>query len=195
MSESSDRLHLNRVHLLQRVVQDTWGVDDLPSQVLVVHVTDKERFGGERVRLDVDIRSGDLVDKTTLSDIGVTADQERTGVGVDRGQTRDVLSDLLEVGEGILLSLHDRSHSTESGLLELFTSVKRVTELEQSDVVLRDLRDEVSGGVELTQSKLVVVLVVQDVQEGGEERVQVLPSILRPGDRPSSSRREWGTRR
>jgi len=195
VSESSDRLHLNRVHLLQRVVQDTWGVDDLPSQVLVVHVTDKERFGGERVRLDVDIRSGDLVDKTTLSDIWVTADQERTGVGVDRGQTRDVLSDLLEVGEGILLSLHDRSHSTESGLLELFTSVKRVTELEQSDVVLRDLRDEVSGGVELTQSKLVVVLVVQDVQEGGEERVQVLPSILRPGDRPSSSRREWGTRR
>ena len=177
VSKSGDRLHLNGVHLLERVVQDPWSVDDLPSEVLVVHMTDKEGFGGESVRLNIDIRPGNLVDERTLSDVWVTTDQEGTGVGIDRGQTRNVLSDLLEVGEGVLLSLHDGSHTTESGLFQLLTSVQRVTELEQSDIVLGDLGDEVSGSVELTQSKLVVVLVVKNVQQGGKERVQVLPLV------------------
>lgn len=49
MGESGDGLHLDGVHLLERVVKDTRGVDDLPSKVLVVHVSDEERFGGERI--------------------------------------------------------------------------------------------------------------------------------------------------
>lgn len=49
MSESGDGLHLDGVHLLKRVIQDTGSVDDLPSEVLVVHVSDKERLGGEGV--------------------------------------------------------------------------------------------------------------------------------------------------
>ena len=49
MSESGDGLHLDGVHLLERVIQDTGSVDDLPSEVLVVHVSDEERFGGEGV--------------------------------------------------------------------------------------------------------------------------------------------------
>jgi hypothetical protein len=178
VGESGNRLHFNGIHLLERVIQDTWGVDDLPSEVFVVHVTDKEGFRGERVWLDIDICSRDLVDKRTLSDVGVTADQKSTGVGVNSWQTRNVLSDLLEVGERVFLSLHDCGHTTKSGLLELLTSVQRVTELEQSHVVLGDLGDKVSGSVELTQGKLVVVLVVQDVQQGGEERVQILPSVV-----------------
>lgn len=86
------------------MVQNSWGVDDLPPKVLVVHMSDKERFGGESVLpskykpgdrvskrgthwLNVDIGSGDLVDETTLSDIWVTTDQECSGVWVDGRQT------------------------------------------------------------------------------------------------------------
>jgi hypothetical protein len=36
------------------------------------------------------------------------------------------------------------------------------------------LRDEVAGSVELTESELVVVLVVQDVEEIAKERVKIL---------------------
>lgn len=49
MRQSRDGLHLNRVHLLERVIQDTGGVYDLPSKVFVVHMSDKERFSGEGV--------------------------------------------------------------------------------------------------------------------------------------------------
>jgi hypothetical protein len=114
VSQSSNRLHLNSVHLLQRVVQDTGGVDNLPSQVLVVHVSDKERLCGESIRLDIDVGSSDLVDETTLADIGVTADQKCSSIRVDSGQTVHVLPDLFEVLEGLSLPLHDGGHSTES---------------------------------------------------------------------------------
>lgn len=49
MGEGGDGLHLDGVHLLEGVVQDTGCVDDLPSEVLVVHVSDEERLGGEGV--------------------------------------------------------------------------------------------------------------------------------------------------
>ena len=71
-----------------------------------------------------------------------------------------MLPNLLQVCQRVLLPLHDSSHSTESGPLELLTSVKRITEFKQSDVILGDLGDEVASSVELTKSKLVMVLVV-----------------------------------
>lgn len=53
VGERSDGLHLDRVHLLERVVEHTGRVDDLPSEVLVVHVTDEQRLGGESVLREV----------------------------------------------------------------------------------------------------------------------------------------------
>ena len=44
MCQGSDGLHLDRVPLLQGVVQDAGRVNDLPTQVLVVRVTDVERL-------------------------------------------------------------------------------------------------------------------------------------------------------
>lgn len=61
VSQSRDGLHLDGVPVLQRVVQDTWGVHHLPAQVPVVHVTHKQRLGGEGVRLDVHVCSGHLM--------------------------------------------------------------------------------------------------------------------------------------
>src|SRR6478609_1998039 len=66
---------------------------------------------------------------------------------------------------------------TEGGLLQLLASVQRVTKLEQSDVVLCDAVDEVASGVELTKSQLVVVLVIKNVEKGGQERVEVLSEV------------------
>jgi hypothetical protein len=156
-------------------------------------------------RLNIHISPGDLVDETTLSDVGVSADDQCPRVRVDSGETRDVLSDLFEVGQGFFLTTHDRGHSrgneakneetmstgsapqaihrpaskpnnspSESGLFELFAPIQTVSKLQQPDVILSDLIDQVSGRVELTESELVMVLVVEDVEEGGEEGVEVL---------------------
>jgi hypothetical protein len=174
VSKSGDGLHLDGVHLLEGVVKNSGSVDNLPAEVLVIHVSDEERLGGEGVGLDVDVGASDLVDEGRLSDVGVTADKERTGGGVDGRETGHVLANLLEVSEGILLTLHDGGHATEGSLLELLATVERVTELEETAVVLSDLNDEVTSGVELTERELVVILVVEDVEEGGKERVEVL---------------------
>jgi len=52
-----------------------------------------------------------------------------------------VLTNLLEVSEGVLLSSHDGSHSTECCFLKLFASVKRVSEFEESAVIFSNLND------------------------------------------------------
>ena len=160
VGEGRDGLHLDRVHLFERVVEHAGRVDDLPPEVLVVHVPDKERLGRERVRLHVDIGPRDLVDERALADVGVAADQQRPRVGVDRGQTRNVLPDLFEVGQGILLALHDGRHPAQGGALQLLAPVQRVAKLEQAAVVFGDLRHEVARSVELAEGELVVVLVV-----------------------------------
>ena len=78
-SQNVTNLHLNRVSLLQRLVQDTGRVDHLerfigretwsdgflilrilpylPSEELVVEVADVERLRRERVRLHLDVGS------------------------------------------------------------------------------------------------------------------------------------------
>lgn len=114
MGEGGDTLHLDGVHLLKRVVEDSRGVDDLPPEVLVVHVTDEETLGREGIGLDVDIGTGDLVDEGRLADVGVAADEEGTGGGVDGRETGHVLANLLEVGEGVLLATHDGGHAIKT---------------------------------------------------------------------------------
>lgn len=85
MGHGGDALHLDRVHFLEGVVEDTWCIDNLPTQVLVVEMTDKEGFCGESVWLHVDICARDLVDEGGLADVGISTDQECTGIWVDRG--------------------------------------------------------------------------------------------------------------
>lgn len=68
---------------------------------------------------------------------------------------------------------------THRSPLELFTPVKTVSELEQTDIVLCYLVDEVTSRTQLTKRELIVVFVVKDVHEGGQEGVKILfnPSI------------------
>ena len=74
-------------------------------------MTDEEGFCGEGVRLYINVRAGNFVDERGFSDIGITADEKSTCVGIDGWQTGDVLADLLKVGQWIFLTSHDGSHT------------------------------------------------------------------------------------
>lgn len=63
MSESGHSLHLNGVSLIQRVVEDAWCVNDLPSCVLVVRVAYEQVLRRESIRLHIDICISDIVDE------------------------------------------------------------------------------------------------------------------------------------
>ena len=77
MSQGSDRLHFNRVSLVERVVQDAWRVDHLPSCVLVVRMTHKQVLSCEGVRLHINIGVGNIVDKARLANVWESCDYER----------------------------------------------------------------------------------------------------------------------
>ena len=47
-------------------------ISHLPSEILVVSVTHIQALGGEGVGLDLDIRTGDLIDEAGLADIRET---------------------------------------------------------------------------------------------------------------------------
>ena len=93
---------------------------------------------------------------------------------VDRGKTRQVLANLLQELKRLVLPLHYGGHTTERSSLELLAAVQTVAELEQTDVVLGYLVDEMPCCAELAESELVVILVVEDIEERGKERMQVL---------------------
>ena len=63
MSEGRNGLHLNGVSLVERVVQNTWSVNNLPSGVLVIGVTDEQVLGGESIGLNINIGIRDIVDE------------------------------------------------------------------------------------------------------------------------------------
>mmetsp|Transcript_19433 Transcript_19433/g.74612 ORF Transcript_19433/g.74612 Transcript_19433/m.74612 type:complete len:651 (-) Transcript_19433:57-2009(-) len=174
MGQRGDGLHLDGIPVLQRVVEDTGGVDDLPWSVLVVSVSDEERLGGEGVGLNVDVGPGDLVDEAALAHVRVSAEDNRPRDGVDRWQTAEMLTYLLQVRQARPLLLHHRAHAAERGLLQSLASVEAVSVLEQTDVVLRQIGNVVARVVQLAQGELVVVPVVQHVHEIGVERVDLV---------------------
>ena len=174
MGQGGDGLHLDRVPVLERVVEDSWGVNDLPPEVLVVHVPDKERLGGEGVRLHVHVGPGHLVHEAGLAHVRVACDQEGAGVGVDGGETGHVLPDLLQVGQGVLEPLHQGAHAPKAGALQLLAAVQRVSKLEEAAVILGNAVHLVPGRVNLTQRQLVVILVIKDVQQVSVKWMNVL---------------------
>ncbi|KAI6759202.1 hypothetical protein HG530_009882 [Fusarium avenaceum] len=146
MGNGGDTLHLDGVHLLKRMVQNTRGVNGLEAEILVVEVTDEQTLCGKGIRLDIDIGAGDALEETRLSNIGVTADKQCSGVGVDRWQTSEMLADLIEVHEWILESLEESGHATKSGPLELLALEQRLTVLDETDIIARNGLNQVLGG-------------------------------------------------
>ena len=97
VSHGSDRLHLNRVAVLKRLVQDTRAVNHLPAEEVVVHVAHKQRLGRECVRLHLDIGTGNFVNETRFAHIGEASDHDCARIGLDGGQAGQVLPGLLQV--------------------------------------------------------------------------------------------------
>jgi hypothetical protein len=167
-------LHFNGVHLLKRVVENTGGIDGLESQVLVVKVTNKQTLGGESVGLDIHIGAGDASEEAGLSNVGVTADEQGPGVGVDGRKTAEMLADLVEIQQRILQSLDERGHATEGGSLELLALVERLCVFQKTDVISGNCLYQVLGSGHLAKGNLEVVRIVEGVEQILVERVDVL---------------------
>lgn len=155
------------------MVQNTGSVDGLETKHLVIEVTDEQTLCCEGVGLDINIGAGDVLEETRLSDVGVTADEESAGVGVDGGKTTQVLANLLEVEERVLQTLADGGHATESSTLELLALEERLTVLDETDIITGDCLDQVLSGGQLTEGDAEVVCIVEGVEQILVEGVDV----------------------
>ena len=72
MCKRSDTLHLNRVHIFERVVQNTRRINHLPSHVSVIKVSNEKGLGSESIGLDIYVRTGNFIDEGGFSDVGVS---------------------------------------------------------------------------------------------------------------------------
>lgn len=156
------------------MIQDTGGVDHLPAAVLEIGVTNKERLCRERVRLHLDISPSDLVHEAGFTDVGETSHQESLRVGVDGGQTRHMLTNLLEVRKRTSELLASRGHTTQRSALQLFAPVQRITVLQKANVVTTDVVRHVAHSADLSECYLVVITVVENVHQVTVEGMNVI---------------------
>jgi len=49
MSQSSDSLHFDGIPLIERMVEDSGSVDNLPARVLVISMTDEKTLSSEGI--------------------------------------------------------------------------------------------------------------------------------------------------
>lgn len=99
-----------------------------------------------------------------------------------------MLADLLKIRKRVFLPSHDRGHTvkvhekmssdklqvyspTKCSLLQLFTPIQAVTKLQETNIILGDMVNEMSSRSKLTKSEFVVIFVVQDVHQRGQERM------------------------
>mmetsp|Transcript_7775 Transcript_7775/g.21171 ORF Transcript_7775/g.21171 Transcript_7775/m.21171 type:complete len:356 (-) Transcript_7775:302-1369(-) len=174
MRQRRDALHLDGVPLLKRPVQDSWCVNHLPTQVLIVGVPHEQTLCGEGIRLHFNVGTRHLVHERTFPHVGISTDEKRPGVWIDGRKSRHVLPDLFQVGKGRRLALDQRAHPPKRSALELLRSVQRVCVLEQPDIIICDAGHELLGRVQLPQSQLVVIFIVQNVEQIPVERMNLV---------------------
>jgi hypothetical protein len=61
-----------------------------------------------------------LVDKTGFANVGKSTNDHCPGVGINAGQSAQMLTDLLQISQTLPLTLHNGRHSTQSSSFELF---------------------------------------------------------------------------
>mmetsp|Transcript_62137 Transcript_62137/g.173586 ORF Transcript_62137/g.173586 Transcript_62137/m.173586 type:complete len:234 (-) Transcript_62137:293-994(-) len=149
--QGNNCLHFNSVTFLQRMIQNTRGINDLPAQVLIVTVPYEERFGSKCVWLDIDVTTGNLVHKARFSNIGQPAHQQSTGVGVQSRKARKMLSDLFQVSKRCLLAFQHSAHPTQGSTLQTLAPIGRVGILDHPNHISCDLIHQGASGVQLTQ--------------------------------------------
>lgn len=156
------------------MIQNTRGIDGLKSQVLVVEMSNEQTLGCERIWLDIDIGSCDTLQEARFSDVRVSADEEGSGVGINGGETTQMLSHLIEIDQGIFQSPADGCHSSQRGALKLLALEERLRIFEQANIVARHNLNQVFGCRQLSESDAKMVGIVEGIEKILVKRVDIL---------------------
>lgn len=137
-------------------------------------MADVKTLSCEGVGLDLDICARDVLQERRLANVGETRDDKCAGIGVDRGETAQMLPDLLEVDKRVLEPLANCCHATQRGLLQLFALKERLSVLQKTDIVTGDSLNQRLGSRQLSEGDTEMVRIVESVEQIAVERVNVL---------------------
>jgi len=98
-------------------------------------MSDEQTLRCEGVGLDIDICSCYTFQETGFSNIRISANEKSSGVWVDRGETAEMLPNLIEVEEGIFQSSANGGHSTQCSTFQLLALEKGLRIFEKSDII------------------------------------------------------------
>ena len=137
-------------------------------------MTDVETLSCESVRLNLNVCTRDIFQERRLANVGETRNDKSACVGIDRGETTQMLPDLLKVDKRILEPLTNCSHATQRRLLQLLALEQRLSVLQETNVITGDSFDERLGGRKLAKRNTEVVCIVESVEQIAVKRMDVL---------------------
>jgi hypothetical protein len=85
MGKRSNSLHFNCVTLIERVIQNTGCVYNLPLCVLVLTVTNEQILGCKGIRLNIHVCIGYVVDERRFTNIRETSHNQCSCISIDLG--------------------------------------------------------------------------------------------------------------
>mmetsp|Transcript_2363 Transcript_2363/g.4806 ORF Transcript_2363/g.4806 Transcript_2363/m.4806 type:complete len:206 (-) Transcript_2363:19-636(-) len=85
-----------------------------------------------------------------------------------------MLPNLVQIRQAGVLLFHERAHTTKCSLLQRLAPIQRIGVLHHPHVVFRYLVDKVPRHIQLSQSQLVVVLVVQNIEQVCVKRMNIV---------------------
>jgi hypothetical protein len=159
--------------VLEWAVHHAGGVDHLEAQVFVFRVPDVQGLSCERIGLHFNIRTGNTVHKTRLSNIRISSHQNRPLKRINRRQPRQMLPDFLQIRQRRADFLYYRAHPAQRSFFQRLTPIKRVSVFSQLQVVLGQVLSHILGGLDVPECQLVVIFVIQHVDKVAVERMDL----------------------
>mmetsp|Transcript_56924 Transcript_56924/g.123174 ORF Transcript_56924/g.123174 Transcript_56924/m.123174 type:complete len:205 (-) Transcript_56924:135-749(-) len=156
------------------MIQNTRGVDHLPSDVVVVQMPNEEGLRGEGIRLNVNVGVGHDVHERGFAHVWVASKDQSPRGRIDGRQPSQMLPHLFKVRERAGELLCNGAHAAHRRLLQHLALVQAICELHHSHVFLGNVVYDLFARVHLPKGQFVVVPVVKHVAEVGIEGVNVV---------------------
>jgi len=137
-------------------------------------MSNEQTLGRESIWLDIHIGSRNRLQKRTLAHIGISADQQRAGVGVNTRQPAQMLPHLLQVHKLILQFTRYRGHTSQPRSLQLFALIQTLPVFNQAHMIPRHSLNQRLRPCQFTQGYPEVVRIVESVHEIAVEGVAVV---------------------
>jgi len=99
MGECSDGLHFDRVSLIQRVIQNTGRINNLPARIFIIRMTHEQALRSESIRLHINIGISHIINQTRFTNIRIARQNERARIGINARQPSQMLPHLLQIAK------------------------------------------------------------------------------------------------